>query len=310
MITYIKHKDIDKQKWDDCILNAVNRRPYAFSWFLDIVSPGWEALEMNDYETVFPLPQNRKFGIRYIYQPYFAQQLGVFSREHLTESLVAEFLKAIPSRFSFIHVHLNSMNKIAHGKYTIIPRLNHELDLIPSYETIFNGYNQNTRRNLRKALDQGLSIRRKVDPDELITLFKDNYGRNEVSLKFQQYSTLRLLITHCLKNTFSLTLGAYLPDDTLCGGVFFLRDRDRVIYHFAASDKNARENGAMFMLIDSFIKEHAGQILILDFEGSADSNVARFYKGFGAKETGFNEILINRLPGKVDRMVNFMKKLR
>jgi hypothetical protein len=310
MINYRQTKDIDKQKWDECILNAINRRPYAYSWFLDIVSPGWEALEMNDYEAVFPLTQNRKFGIRYLYQPYFAQQLGIFSRVHLTESLVEQFLLAIPSRFSFIHVHLNSMNKIDHGKFTIIPRLNYELDLIPSYETLFTGYNQNTRRNIRKALDQNLNIRKKVDPDELITLFKANYGRNEVSLKFRQYNTLRLLMTYCLKNTLSLTVGAYLPDDTLCAGIFFLQDRDRFIYHFAASDKNARENGAVFMLIDSFIKEHAGQPLILDFEGSSDQNVARFYRGFGAKETGFNEILINRLPGKVDWMVNFMKKFR
>jgi hypothetical protein len=249
-------------------------------------------------------------GIRYISQPYFAQQLGVFSREHLTEPLVEQFLQAIPSRFSFIHLHLNSMNKIDHGKYTVIPRLNHELDLIPKYETIFSGYNQNTRRNIRKALDQNLSIHRKVGPDELITLFKANYGRNESSLKFRHYTTLRLLMTHCLKDTFSIILGVYLPDHTLCAGVFLLRDRDRVIYHFAASDKNARDNGAMFLLIDMFIKEHSGQPLILDFEGSADTNVARFYKGFGAKEIGFNEILINRLPGKFKRMVYFIKRLR
>ncbi len=310
MIRYRKNNEINKQKWDECILNSVNRRPYAFSWFLDFVSPGWDALEMNDYETVFPLPQGRKFGIRYLYQPYFAQQLGVFSREHLTEQLVEQFLRAIPSSFSFIHIHLNSMNKVDPGRYTITSRLNHELDLISSYETIFNGYNQNTRRNLRKALDQNLSIQRKVDPDELIALFKANYGRNESSLKFRHYNTLRLLMTFCLKNTFSLTLGAYLPDHTLCAGVFLLRDLDRVIYHFAASDKNARENGAMFMLIDMFIKEHAGQPVILDFEGSVDPNVARFYKGFGAKEVGFNEILINRLPEPVSRMVYFMKKLR
>jgi hypothetical protein len=175
---------------------------------------------------------------------------------------------------------------------------------------LFSAYNQNTRRNLRKALDQNLSIRRKVDPDELITLFKDNYGRKEGSLKFRHYDTLRLLLAYCLKNTFSMSLGAYLPDETLCAGVFLLRDQDRVIYHFAATDKNARENGAMTLLIDMFIKEHAGQPLILDFEGSADLNVARFYKGFGASETGFSEILINRLPGKVNRLVYFMRKLR
>jgi hypothetical protein len=141
-------------------------------------------------------------------------------------------------------------------------------------------------------------------------LFKENYGRNEASVKFLQYNTLRVLMNYCLQNTFSLTMGAYLPNNKLCAGIFFLHDQDRIIYHFAATDQNARENGAMFLLIDIFIKEHAGQPIILDFEGSADPNVARFYKGFGAKETGFNEILINRLPGKVSQMLNFMKKLR
>jgi hypothetical protein len=309
MIRYRKHKEIDKSRWDVCIRNSVNRLPYAYSWFLDIVSPGWDALEMNDYETVFPLTHNQKFGIRYLYQPYFAQQLGVFSREHLTVSLVDEFLQSIPGRFSFIHFHLNSMNKIGNGSYQQVPRMNHELDLISSYDILFREYNQNTRRNIRKALDHDITIRRKVEPDELIALFTGNYGQNEKALKFRHYEMLRTLMNYCLKNTFSITMGAYLPDDTLCAGVFLLRDQDRFIYHFAASNQRARENGAMFLLIDRFIKEHSGQQLILDFEGSNDPNVARFYKGFGARESLFTEVVINRLPPGIRWGFNFMKRL-
>jgi hypothetical protein len=309
MIRYRKHNEIDKIRWDECIRNSVNRLPYAYSWFLDIVSPGWDALEMNNYETVLPLTHGRKFGIRYIYQPYFAQQLGVFSQDHLTPLLVDRMLEAIPDRFPYIHLHLNSMNKPGNGSYTLIPRLNHELDLISSYDQISKEYNQNTRRNLRKALDQEITIRRKVDPDELITLFSENYGKNEEHVTFRHYEIFRTLINYCLKNTFSITLGAYLPDNTLCGGIFLLRDEDRFIYHFAASDRTARENGAMFLLIDSFIREHAGQPLILDFEGSTDQNVARFYKGFGASESLFNEIILNRLSGSIRWWFNLLKKL-
>ena len=309
MIRYRKHNEIDKVRWDECIRNAVNRRPYAFSWFLDIVSPGWDALEMNDYESVFPLPRKRKLGMRFLYQPFFAQQLGVFSQVHLTEQLVDEFLQSIPSRFSFVHIHMNSMNKVNAERYSVMPRLNHELDLIQDYDVIFRGYNQNTRRNIRKALEQDISIRRKVEPDELITLFRENFGQHEHSLKFTNYETLRKLMNYCLRNTFSIILGAYLPDGKLCAGVFLLRDQERVIYHFAASDKNARENGAMFLLVDSFVKEHCRQPLILDFEGSNDPNVARFYKGFGAKETQFTQVILSRLPD-IRRMFYFWKKLR
>ena len=39
----------------------------------------------------------------------------------------------------------------------------------------------------------------------------------------------------------------------------------------------------MFLLIDHIIRQEAGKNTILDFEGSKIEGVARFYKGFGAK---------------------------
>jgi hypothetical protein len=310
MITYLSTNQINKEKWDQCIRESVNRLVYAYSWYLDIVCPGWDALVENDYESVFPLPNNRKAGIRYIFQPYFAQQLGIFSRNILNVTVVDNFLKTIPSKFQFVEIHLNTLNKIDETHYQSIERTNHELDLINSYEFLYANYDQNTKRNTRKALQEKLILRRKVEPDELITLFRENWGKKEVKLHFHQYDILRRLIDYLLKHTFSMITGAYLPDGTLCAAVFFLRDENRVIYQLAASNNKARENGAMFLLVDSFIKEHAGQPLILDFEGSNDKNVARFYKGFGAKAIHYSQVKINRLPGVVSKMVNFVRKHR
>jgi len=310
MIRYLQHHEIDLKKWDDSIRLSVNGLVYAYSWFLDIVSPGWDALMENDYESVFPLTHNRKFGVRYLYQPYFAQQLGLFTKGHLTESLVDNFLRAIPQKFRFIQIHLNSLNKVDYTRYHCYPRVNHELDLINSYENLVEKYDQNTRRNLKKAHKEQLVLKRKVEPDELISLFRDNYGKYELLLQYRHYDILRTLIGYCLKNTFSAITGVFLPDGTLCAGSFFLRDKERVIYHLAASNQTARENGAMFLLVDNFIKENAGQVLILDFEGSNDSNVSRFYKGFGAQEVKYSQVTINRLPGWIDLLRSLRKEQR
>jgi len=310
MIQYLEHKKIDFSKWDQCIHRAVNQRVFAFSWYLDIVSPGWDALVENDYETVFPLTQNCKFGINYLFQPFFTQQLGIFSDCHLTEILVDRFLQAIPRKFSFIQINLNSLNKVDPSRYSVTSRLNYELDLIHPYAKLIQDYNQNTRRNLKKAIEMNLLVQRKVDPDELIALFTENFGKKEGKLKFRNYETLRQLMNYCLKNTFSQITGVYSPADSLCAGIFLLHARDRIIFHFAASNVTARENGAMFLLVDSIIRDNAGKFMIFDFEGSTDLDVARFYKGFGAKEFTYPQITLNRMPRILENTVNFVKKFR
>ena len=54
--------------------------------------------------------------------------------------------------------------------------------------------------------------------------------------------------------------------------------------------------GASHALIDAFIKDHADQNLILDFEGSDIRNLAFFYEGFGATNEIYPALKINKLP--------------
>ena len=310
MIQYLRNSEINFQKWDQCIQRSVNQKVYACSWYLNIVSPGWDALVENDYESVFPLTKNRKFGIEYLYQPFFTQQLGVFSDKLLSEEMVDRFLKAIPEKFSFIQINLNSLNKVDPAKYEVEFRSNFELDLIQSYTRLSQQYNQNTSRNLKKAGKNILEVVRKVEPDELISLFMENFGKKEGKLTYRHYETLRMLMDHCIKRNQSSITGIRSQKNSLCAGVFLIYTHDRIIFHFAASGPESRENGAMFLLVDGIIRDHAGKQLILDFEGSSDPDLARFYKGFGANENHYPQVTLNRMPGILANTVNFVKKFR
>ena len=86
MIQHLKHDQIDKWKWDETIKHSFNGTIYAYSWYLDIVCPGWEALIKNDHEYVMPLTAGKKYGVDYIYPPFFSQQLGIFSNSKLNFS--------------------------------------------------------------------------------------------------------------------------------------------------------------------------------------------------------------------------------
>ena len=117
MIQYLQHNQINLKKWDTTIAECGNI--YAYSWYLDIVHPGWDALVEDDYQSVMPLTGGKKFGVNYLFQPYFAQQLGVFSKQPLSPEKTETFLKAIPSKYRFVEIRLNESNVFRDGLESI-----------------------------------------------------------------------------------------------------------------------------------------------------------------------------------------------
>ena len=81
MIRIIKRRDLDLQKYDSCIDESLQSRIFAFSWYLDVTVEHWQVAVLNDYEAVMPLPVRQKFGITYVYPPFWILELGIFSKE-------------------------------------------------------------------------------------------------------------------------------------------------------------------------------------------------------------------------------------
>ena len=99
-IHYLRRHEIDTGKWDACMDNAPNGVIYGKSFYLDhMTDHRWDALVLDDYRAIMPLTWKRKWGIAYLYQPPFTQQLGVFSREPTPPTLVSEFLSRLGEHF-------------------------------------------------------------------------------------------------------------------------------------------------------------------------------------------------------------------
>ena len=296
MIKFISNKDIDYAQWDDCIRKSFNGNVYAYSWYLDIVSEDWNALVEDDYKSVMPLTGRKKYGLHYLYQPAFTQQLGVFSVNKFSKEKVEEFLQAIPDRYKLIEINLNKYNSLGEGKFKIKNNLTHELDLINSYVNLRTYYSVNTLRNITKATKKGLYVEYKTDPAEIIKLFRKNRGKDISQLKSKEYKILKNLIEFCISRGHGASWGVYTEKKDLCAGAFFVQSNNKVVFLFSATNATAKKNGAMAFLIDHFIQENAQRSLTFDFEGSNDKNLARFYKSFGSKECEYLHIKRNNLP--------------
>ena len=299
MIQFLENNKIDKQRWDQCISSSVNRQIYGWSWYLDRVCPGWNALVSDNYEAVFPLTWNRKWGITYLYQPYFTQQLGVFSIHPVTEKLVSEFIESIPANIRFGEIQLNASNNFPVREWELNSRINHELPLFATYAVIQSGYSQNTKRNLKKSAEAGVYTGDNPGVDTMIDLFRTNFGSREGKLGQRHYDMLNTLIRYILDHGHGEISGVYDASHVLSAAALFAVDKNRAYFLFAASSPAARENGAMFSLIDRFVQNHSGSDIILDFEGGNDPQLGRFYKSFGAAEVHYPQLRMNRLPAVV-----------
>jgi hypothetical protein len=312
MIEYKKHKEIDFEKWDLCIDRALNGIIYPYSFYLNQVSPNWDALIYNNYEAVMPLPVKNKYGIDYVIQPIFVQQLGVFGQIPVSENLLSEFVENIPSRFRYININLNTFNPVISGRNIITEKsVTYELDLISSYEMIRNKYTVQTKRNIKKAEKEKVFITRNDDPMPIIESFRRTRGKTIAHLGDKQYETLKHLIFSGIYRGNTDIYSAFTARNSFCAGIVFFRSHKKTILIFSGSTAEARNNGAMSAIIDRYIADHAGENLTLDFEGSNEKNLARFYAGFGSKECVFLQIKINNLPlilKPIVKMYFFAKK--
>jgi hypothetical protein len=274
VIKLYANNEFDKRKWDSCVADSQNGLIYAYAWYLDIVSPNWSALIKEDYKAIFPLPIKKKLGISYISQPLFTQKLGLFSVNDLED--VKSFLKAIPKKVWIRSLQIH--NQLDNAK----TKDNFELDISDDVEEVRKKYSQNVKRNLKKAAQHDLQIK-KCESSELIQLFKENKGKEVAELNSKAYSTLLELLDKIQQKEKGNCLGVY-KEGKLISAAFFTNCLKKSVFLFSASNKTAKEIGANHFLIDTYIENFKKDSLILDFEGSMIPSLARFYASFGAEK--------------------------
>ena len=293
-IKYLQHKEIDKAKWDACITNAPNGLIYAHSFYLDCMTRHWDALVLGDYEAVMPLTWNKKYGFYYLYQPAFTASLGVFGK-NLTKENIDDFVSLIPSKFKLVEVSLNSGNIFGNTKSFSLLRSNYILDLNRPYKEISKTYRDNHNRNIKKAFQLGCRVTKEIPVDEIIQLNKEQL-QNVDGTKPGDYPNFKKLYELLKSRKQAEVYGIVDPKKKVLASAVFFFSHNRAYYIMVGNNPDGKTIGASHALIDAFIKDHADQNLILDFEGSDIRNLAFFYSGFGAKEEIYPALKINRLP--------------
>ncbi|MDO4190538.1 MAG: hypothetical protein Q4D14_02475 [Bacteroidales bacterium] len=264
---FYSRNQIDDARWDNAIEHSSNAMPYALSWFLDAVTPNWNALILGEYDYVMPLPTKQKFGINYYIQPYWTQQLGIFSEKPIDQKIQDLFFKQLKRNIYALKInHANPLGE---------EMPNYILPLNQHYDNIKTSYHTNTQRNIKKANTQQLTITT-IKPSEFFPFWASQHTNDNILLEHLQR------IAHNALQHQSLNIVAALLHNNIVSAALTITHCSRIVFLAPVSDKTGKETKAMFAIVDHIVQTNAETPQTLDFEGSRIPGVRRFYESFGA----------------------------
>lgn len=315
MLKHLKNSQIDYQKWDTCIDSSSQGIVYALSWYLDIVKPNWEAIvweQSNQYLAVMPLPINTKIGIKHIYQPLYAQQLGIFSVNSLKINTIKSFIKKLNSEFNYVAKYafntdntllLNSID-FKNSKAKLFTT--HHLDLSISYKEIHQNYHSDRKQRLKRVQKQNLKIIESDNIRPLIRLFKENTeSKIQGGVAKETYQILEKL--HRELHQRKMCQLVYSED--LTAACYFVFYKNKIIYLFNAALNESRSQNARTLILDKIIQKYAQTAYVFDFESPEVKNIADFYASFGSKAVEYYFLSYNRLPFLIRKAQELKKYL-
>ncbi len=293
---YLQRHELDVQKWNDCITRADNGLVYGYSWWLDAMAVQWSGLVWNNYEAVMPLTWKRKYGISYLYQPWFTPSLGLFCKESANLRLV-DFLRAIPPIFRYWDMDVNEGN---HVPREYDPRLkiwerNNLWIPAQDYNIVRQPYSRLARRSLKKGVQNNVEISNTTDIATVVQHYQQHYAKAHPAIRSKDYERLIAAGTHALQKGYASAYTAMLEGE-LAGCYLVLHDSRYAYSLMGGSTATGKASGAFYLLTDHAIRMAMESNRSFRFEGSDMPGVAFFNQQFGPKEIRYLHLQKNNLP--------------
>ena len=289
MIRFLQHSEIDPEKWNQSVRNSLSSNVLSEYELLDLLTGDdtWHALVQDDYETVMPLPTRKKGVLKYVYTPFFLPQMGIFYRQDIRPSVYEGFLEEISKHYVLADLLMNGQNALDCEELQFPPHfVSYTLSMHLPYNELYSQFHENTRRNIKAAQKQQSRVTVQEEKiADIIALFRTNKGSEEaVHFRENDYARLQQVADYLLIHNLLEVYGVRTVDNQLAAGALFVNDGKRRWFWFSGRDNQLSETKPMFLLLDTYIRDHAESDLCLDFNGSSNPNVARLYQGFGGEK--------------------------
>ena len=235
-----------------------------------------------------------------ITMPHYTQTMGVWFAAGATDAKYSSLLEqrqAICKSFiEKLKPYKSFLQNFSHDftdwlpfyweKYLQTTRYTYILHGIKDTEKILSGMSQQTRRNLKKAEEQSVTVRRGVGIDEFLKIQSLTFERQK-KRNTQSSAVLRRIIEATRERGQGDIFGGYDKEGNLHATAFIVWQNSSAYYIAGGGDPSLRSSGAHTLVLWEAIKYVSRYTDTFDFEGSMISGVERFFREFGAVQTPY-----------------------
>ncbi len=281
MIKRLKYEEIDWQKYQNCLEQSEQYIFFAEKKYLDLLlHQNWEILVDDDYEAVMPIPLAKKWGFTFVVMPLQTQQLGIFSEKD-TPELNESFLAFFQQNYKVFYYAFNAKNEFTTLLKT---RKNYKL-FAEDYENIKKKYSIHRRRNVRitEVLQDKIKFTEVENLNHSESFFTENViGFSNFSLKKRAFENMKNFLSQNLLKVYELYF-----DGKLASQAYLIEsEKEDFLVNFINDKKFSKHNLSSIILDQIFRKNIEKKDF--NFHGSNISEIAEFYRRFGATEENYS----------------------
>lgn len=269
--------EISEKAWNALLDNSPDYALFSRLWFLDAVGESSVyAAVYGNYETAVPLLVAKKGFLRLALAPLWIPYSGVLGNRPSAEiwNRLKNFLKLHFAVYALPLAPETWYGSVQYARPTYI------LDL-PTYSQP----EKHHLRQIQKAVRSGVNVREKGDAEAFTEFYWNTRGHKAPGFKPYHRERLLCLTREALMRGYGFCIEATNGRDETVAAAFFLRSSSTAYFLDGTANEMGRSSGAMFRLIhEGLLQLKEKGVIRVDFCGSKDPGVARFYKGFGAEK--------------------------
>lgn len=290
-------------KWDALVQNSPQGSVFCRSWWLNAIGEFRILGYFEDGELIagIPLFFEQRFGIRVCTMPRLTPTLGVVicslpgsankvaARQNEIVGEIAKRLSEYKLFFQAMHPSLDNWLPFYWNGFRQTTRYTYVIDDLTDLDRVWSEMNGNTRSQITKAEKAGT----RVVPCGIDDVYKCEYSSHVRRGATPRHTSdvLRKIHDAAVQHSAGACSAGIDKDGQLLSAFFTVWDSNRAYGLAGGNNYDYRESSAGFAVKWHEIRTAAGRSRVFDFCGSMMTGVARFNKGFGAKQVPYHFII-------------------